>query len=227
MTLPKIAVIIPAKDASFTIKKCLDSILDLDYSDYEVILINDGSKDATPKILELYKDKIKTVNTRGIGPSAARNLAAKETDAEYLAFTDSDCMVDKFWLKELTEGFKKYPEAVVYHYRPPDLKHFCRMMYRYGLAQGFLVRKYGIFRRVHFEPILLIALLGTVIYFSLSRLSFFVYCVVFLALAVVFCFFLGTFDFRKTIQLFSLFCLTVIFWNLGFLRRLFLTLKPE
>ena len=182
---------------------------------------------------------------KGNGPSAARNIASRQTEAEYIAFTDSDCIADRLWLKELIKGFqdsavagvggaqrvpedetrfgrdvfvfmkksrffidymgkekdviisvrhnpsynvmyrhdvfvkaggfleglwpgedveldyrltkqghilKWNPKAFVYHYKPRSLKAFMKMMYRYGDAQGRLVRRYGIFRKVQMLP---------------------------------------------------------------------------
>ncbi len=181
-------------------------------------------------------------------------MFVKSTDVEFLAFTDSDCIVDKNWLTELLKGFREYPEAVscggaqklpedatnfekkvflfmkkagffseyarqakdanitevnhnasccvmykrevflkeggfleglwpgedveldyrlrekgykllfnpravIYHYRSKSLKSFLKMMDRYGRAQGYLVRKYGIFRKIQLVPFLVLGLL--------------------------------------------------------------------
>lgn len=107
---PFISIIIPAKNAQATLKKCVDSILDLNYSNYEVIIINDGSTDETGKIL-FSCHGIKIVTTSGIGPSRARNMAVEFARGEFIAFTDADCIVDKDWLEKLIEGFNSAPEA--------------------------------------------------------------------------------------------------------------------
>ncbi len=107
---PFISIIIPAKNTQDTLKRCLDSILNLNYRDYEIIIINDGSTDETGKILLGYHG-IKIVTTAGIGPSRARNMAVEFASGEFIAFTDADCIVDKDWLEELLAGFNCYPGA--------------------------------------------------------------------------------------------------------------------
>lgn len=107
MNTPFVSVIVPAKNAEKTIEKCINSILNLDYKDYEVIIIDDNSTDAAGSILKKYCHKVKTIIfSFDIGPSEARNIAAKEAKGEFLAFTDSDCLVDRFWLKELLACFR-------------------------------------------------------------------------------------------------------------------------
>ncbi len=108
---PFISIIIPARNAQATLKKCIDSILNLNYRDYEILIINDGSTDETGKILLGYHG-IKIVTTAGIGPSRVRNMAVEFARGEFIAFTDADCIVPKDWLERLLEGFDYSPEAV-------------------------------------------------------------------------------------------------------------------
>ena len=56
--MPKLSIIIPVYNAENTLRKCLDSILEQNYTDYEIILVNDGSQDSSEKIiLEYAKEK--------------------------------------------------------------------------------------------------------------------------------------------------------------------------
>lgn len=139
--MPKIAVIIAAKDASRTIGKCLDSILDMDYSDYEAIVADDGSSDGTLAMLDRYKDRIAIISAKGAGPSAARNLAAKKTEAPYIAFTDSDCITDKNWLGELIKGLESDPKAVScggVQKLPEDATDFEKKVFLFMKKTGFV-----------------------------------------------------------------------------------------
>lgn len=248
-----ISIIIPVYNAERTIKKCIDSLLMIDYPNYEIIIIDDGSTDKTKDILSEYKNRIKIIESQHIGPSACRNMAVKRSKGNFLAFTDADCLADKNWLKELMGGFfgdkvvsvggtqlspqdetkfgksvqaffeltgflggyikskkdteiikvphnpscnvmyrknvfseigafdenlwpgedvdldyrlkkKNYvimnnSKAIVYHYRPESLKELLKMMYRYGVTQGILTKKYGFFRRIQIIPILFILLI--------------------------------------------------------------------
>ena len=105
MNEPFISIIVPAYNAQKTIKKCIESLLSIDYSNYEIFIINDGSIDKTKDISSEYKDRVKIIESQHVGPSACRNMAAKRSKGDFLAFTDADCLVDKNWLGELMRGF--------------------------------------------------------------------------------------------------------------------------
>jgi glycosyltransferase involved in cell wall biosynthesis len=76
----------------------------LDYSGYEVIVVDDGSTDGTAAICESYTD-IKVIRLDNGGPSRARNVGVEAARGSLVAFTDSDCVVEKGWLKGLEKGF--------------------------------------------------------------------------------------------------------------------------
>jgi len=299
-----ISIIIAARNGALRIKNCLDSISHLHYSNYEVIVVNDGSTDKTQEILNGYQN-IKVINTLGLGPSGARNLAIKEARGEFIAFTDADCLVDPEWLNALISGFndqaiagtgglqlspvddspfgknvqgffeifgfvsdymksgkahrqvehnptcnsmyrksvllemdgfhaglwpgedveldyrirkKRYllgftPKAIVFHYRASNYKKFAKMIFRYGLAQGWLVKRYGFFRPIQLIPIfsiiLCLLLLFNVFWFALLIVLLFSVILV------------------KSIRMqkdpssmLFLFVLAVFAWNLGFFSSL-------
>jgi glycosyltransferase involved in cell wall biosynthesis len=89
------------------LKKCVNSLLEIDFPDYEIIVVNDGSTDGTEEFLNGVKNrKIKVVhNERNQGISASRNIGLKHAKHDIIAFTDDDCEVDKDWLRNLTKGF--------------------------------------------------------------------------------------------------------------------------
>lgn len=101
----KVAFIIPTFNAEKHISQCLDSILNQDYSNFIVIIINDGSTDSTSALLSLYKKKdsrIIVIDQNNQGQSAARNvglnLALKDNDISYISFVDSDDYIDPCFL---------------------------------------------------------------------------------------------------------------------------------
>lgn len=99
----KVSIIIPYYNSEKTILRALDSIKNQTFTDYEIILINDGSKDNSEKMVEMYiynnkAMKIKNLNQTNKGPSAARNNGIKVASGEYIAFLDSD---DSFEPKKL------------------------------------------------------------------------------------------------------------------------------
>ena len=90
---PKISIIVPIYNAQKTIERCIDSILNQDFSDFELILIDDGSKDNSGKICDTYAGKdqrVRVIHKENSGASASRNLALREAKGEYLQFLDAD-----------------------------------------------------------------------------------------------------------------------------------------
>ncbi len=99
----KISVIIPAFNEEEIIGECLKSVSEQTYIDFDIILIDPGSTDATVEIAKEYTDKIIHVRTSCPGP--ARNLGARNSDAEIVAFTDADTVVPKNWLETIAGDF--------------------------------------------------------------------------------------------------------------------------
>ena len=92
----KISVVIPAYNAENTIEKCINSVLNQTFKDFEIVVVNDGSEDSTGKILNNYIcfSNIKVVNQDNGGVSKARNIGINCSDGEYLFFLDSDDWID-------------------------------------------------------------------------------------------------------------------------------------
>lgn len=91
----KLSIIIPVFNAAKTLPVCLDSLLvqDLDFLDYEIIIVNDGSKDDSLKIAQDYKEKynhIKVINQRNGGVGNARNKGIDNATGKYVYFIDPD-----------------------------------------------------------------------------------------------------------------------------------------
>ncbi len=101
---PKVSVLVCAYNAADTIADCLDSLQQLTYPDYEVIVINDGSRDRTGEIARSYAN-VRVVDVPNGGLSAARNLALAEAGGEIVAYTDADVRVDPDWLSYLVQPF--------------------------------------------------------------------------------------------------------------------------
>ena len=99
-----ISVIVPAYNAAGTIKHCLNSLLDQDFADYEIIVIDDGSNDSTGDICKKYmqeQQNIRYIRQENAGPSAARNNGTQNAKGEYITFVDSDDYVGKHYLSKL------------------------------------------------------------------------------------------------------------------------------
>jgi glycosyltransferase involved in cell wall biosynthesis len=97
---PKVSVVVASYNGARTLRACLDSLARLNYPDYEVILVDDGSTDATPQIASLYPT-LRYLHHANRGLSVARNTGIAAATGEIVAFTDSDCRADEDWLRYL------------------------------------------------------------------------------------------------------------------------------
>lgn len=90
--MPRISIIIPAYNCEGTIEKCILSVINQSFPDWELILINDGSTDSTREICKRYADFVKIFfySQQNAGVSSARNFGIKKATGEYLLFVDSD-----------------------------------------------------------------------------------------------------------------------------------------
>lgn len=105
---PKVSVIIPAYNISSFVAQTLDSVFSQTYTDFEIILLNDGSKDTAElkKVLESFSDRIIYAEQPNLGASEARNAAICIAHGELLAFLDGD----DIWLPEFLESQINYLE---------------------------------------------------------------------------------------------------------------------
>ncbi len=107
--MPKVSVIIPAYNEEAVIEECLESLSNQSCDNYEVIVVDDCSTDSTSTKIKAFCEKwplIFRYRMYGkVGPGKARNLAAKETSADFLAFMDADCVATPTWLEELLKVY--------------------------------------------------------------------------------------------------------------------------
>lgn len=103
----KISIIIPVYNAEDYLDRCLQSILSQDFNSYEVILVDDGSSDASSLICDRYSatdSRFRTIHKPNGGVSSARNAGIDLAKGEYLMFVDSDDALLPSAVKALTEG---------------------------------------------------------------------------------------------------------------------------
>src|SRR3990167_814553 len=105
--MPVISVIVTVYNGKKTIKGCLDSIFKQNFSDFEVIVVNDGPTDGTTKILKQYKNKIKIINQENRGASAARNRGEQDCSAPFVIFWDADITAKPLMLEKMYQALKK------------------------------------------------------------------------------------------------------------------------
>lgn len=107
----KFSLVIPCYNAERYMKRCIESILNQSFTDFEAIFINDGSSDTTLDILEYYKkqdSRIKVFSQLNAGPVAARNLGFNQAIGEFIVCIDSDDYVEQNYLEWFDRISKQY-----------------------------------------------------------------------------------------------------------------------
>lgn len=107
---PRFSIIVPVYNTEKYLKRCLDSISKQSFTDYEVIIVNDGSTDNSSNIISKYPYKV--INQENQGLSMARNNGVKSSSGDYLIFLDSDDYIEKDLLKEINESLSNNPDLV-------------------------------------------------------------------------------------------------------------------
>ena len=110
---PLVSVIIPTYNRGWIVKEAIDSVLEQDFHDYELIVVDDGSDDNTPAILKAYGKKITVLHQSNKGVSAARNLGIATASGRWVAFLDSDDLWLPRKLSTQVKFFKDNPDAVI------------------------------------------------------------------------------------------------------------------
>jgi GT2 family glycosyltransferase len=97
---PRVSVVVCTYNGGRTLDQCLRSLAALAYPDYEVIVVDDGSTDDTPAILERFPD-VRAIRQHNKGLSTARNVGLHAATGSIVAYTDDDCYADPDWLTHL------------------------------------------------------------------------------------------------------------------------------
>ena len=100
-----LSIIIPSYNSIKTIDKCLSSIFNSRYNNYEVIVVSDNSNDNSDNIIKKYPCKLIKLN-KNVGAAAARNIGAKKAKGNILVFLDSDVIIKNNALKIINNNFK-------------------------------------------------------------------------------------------------------------------------
>ncbi|MFH1126419.1 MAG: glycosyltransferase [Candidatus Altiarchaeota archaeon] len=107
------SVIVPVYNEENSIKECVESLLNLEYpsEELELVIVDNNSDDGTPEILK--NCSVKYVFEGKKGSYTARNTGIRNSHGWFLVFTDSDCVVDREWLKNLIDVFRDPSIGVV------------------------------------------------------------------------------------------------------------------
>ena len=104
-TAPKATVVVAAYNAASTLGECLASIRELNYPDYETIVVDDGSTDSTSEIAAQSAARVIRIEHDGL--ARARNAGVDAASGEIVAFIDADARADRDWLYHLVETIKR------------------------------------------------------------------------------------------------------------------------
>ncbi|WP_271424744.1 glycosyltransferase family 2 protein [Aequorivita sinensis] len=126
MFFPKISIVIPIYNVEKYLKRCLDSVKNQTYNNFEVILVNDGTTDLSASIAEDFvrvDDRFKLIHQENKGLSGARNTGLKEAKGDYVFYLDSDDILVDTALELLVNAAVKYQADVVqgnFYYDYPE-----------------------------------------------------------------------------------------------------------
>lgn len=131
MVMPYFSIIIPLYNKAQYVRKALESVLGQTYTDYECIIIDDGSTDGSAEIVQCIMhnaqctmgEKIRLLSQQNQGVAVARNNAVREAKGAYLCFLDADDWWEPTFLEEMARHIARYPDAGLYatnyvYYKP-------------------------------------------------------------------------------------------------------------
>ncbi|WP_017296391.1 glycosyltransferase [Geminocystis herdmanii] len=115
MEYPLFSVIIPTYARPQKLSECLSALSEMDYPNFEVVIVDDGSPMSLDEIIIIWQKKltINLVKQENRGPSTARNSGVNYAKGKFLAFTDDDCIPTKDWLNQFAQQLDKTPDALV------------------------------------------------------------------------------------------------------------------
>lgn len=108
--MPKVTVIIPVYNSEKYIGRCLDSVLNQTYKDFEILIVNDGSKDNSQKIIDSYNEKyshkIISIEQENKGVAITRNESIKKANGKYIMFIDNDDYLDSDYIETFVKNIE-------------------------------------------------------------------------------------------------------------------------
>ena len=141
---PFFSIILPIYNVEAYMERCIKSILNQDFSDYEIILVDDGSTDNCPKMCDEYlnREKFKVVHKTNGGLSSARNAGLEVASGRYVFFLDSDDYIENNALQVLYESLNKNNVDVIkFNYRIQPSKNEVISTLKPGLYKGAQIRE--------------------------------------------------------------------------------------
>jgi glycosyltransferase involved in cell wall biosynthesis len=109
-----ISVVMPTRNRALMLREAIASVLAQRHTNFELVVVDDGSTDETPEVLAAIDDpRVRVVRTAGLGESFARNLGLDAATGDILTFLDDDNLMDPGWLHAVAWAFDRWPETNV------------------------------------------------------------------------------------------------------------------
>lgn len=125
MGKPLFSIVMPVYNVELFLREAIDSVLNQSFTEFELIIINDGSTDNSSEIIKSYPDnRIKIINQTNKGLSAARNIGISHVSGKYLTFLDSDDKLHKDFLYDSFKILSKYRVDILLHGYTRSIKKF-------------------------------------------------------------------------------------------------------
>lgn len=153
----KISIIIPVYNAERFLRRCLDSVLNQSYSNWECIIVDDGSKDSSFAICDEYvktDSRFKVIHKENGGVSEARNIGLSQLSGEWVTFVDSDDELTLDALKYFTEGMERYPKASVLRRWTQNRHSNCNRQRPFGRKMDMYRESCGCFEDIRGDMVL-------------------------------------------------------------------------
>jgi glycosyltransferase involved in cell wall biosynthesis len=139
--MPQFSIIMPLYNKALYVRKAVESIVSQSYSDWELIVVDDGSNDGSAEIVaEITKPRIRLIRLENnVGVSMARNNGVAVSNGEYLCFLDADDWWEPTFLQEMAKLIAEFPNAGIYgtnYTIVNETKHKTRVA-QIGVENGF------------------------------------------------------------------------------------------
>ncbi len=124
MNPPLVSIIVCCHNRAQLLPQTMDSIFAQSYRPVEIVVVDDGSTDETPQLMEAYGDKIRYIRQENQGVAVARTTGGRMAKGEFIAFQDDDDLMVPDRIQLLMDGYKKFPSVVLsvgdYAFIDPD-----------------------------------------------------------------------------------------------------------
>ena len=116
--MAEVSIIVPVYQVENYIRQCVDSILAQTFTDFELILVDDGSKDQSGQICDEYAEmdkRVKVIHQKNSGAASARNNGIGHANGRYLCFVDADDWIEDTMIAKCVSQMKEYDADILRH----------------------------------------------------------------------------------------------------------------